>query len=388
MLKIGLDGTEGGRVCADLLLYKEDVSDERIWKGSILTCIVSILIMFLTVSYSTTLAVVVLFRLACGIPTQESPRLEKRDPNTDVLGGLNFPDPSIIDVEGTAYALGTVDGQGHQVPMTSNPNFNDPSGWSPVVESFPSESVPAFGANGWAAPNTVWAPDVVRLTDFDDSFAMYYSPALQSNSGIHCIGVARSANVAGPYHDSSSEPWVCPEEAGGAIDAAGFLDSDNTRYVIYKIDGPAANHGGYCASPNNIVTNTSLMLQQTESDGYTKVGNPVSIWNNQGIDDHYQTEAPALVKSSDGTYFLFYSTGCYTDSSYTTKYVTSTSGIFGPYGNPQVLLQDGDFGQFGPGGADVSHVGRQMVYHSLKNNDISQGRVLNTAMLTLQGQSA
>ncbi|KAF2170694.1 glycoside hydrolase family 43 protein [Zasmidium cellare ATCC 36951] len=315
-------------------------------------------------------------------------RLGKRDPNTDVLGGANFPDPTIINVEGTSYAFGTVDGQGHQVPVVSNPDFNNPSGWSSISDSFPSEGVPAFGPNGWAAPDTVWAPDVVRLTDYDSSFAMYYSPALQSNGGIHCVGVARSANIAGPYNDSSSEPWVCPQEAGGAIDAAGFLDSDNTRYVLYKIDGPAVNNGGYCASQDNIVTNTSLMLQQTQSDGYTKVGSPVSIWNNQGVEDHYQAEAPSLLKSDDGTYFLFYSTGCYTDGSYTTKYVTSTSGIFGPYGNPQLLLKDGDFGQFGPGGADITLAGGQMVYHSLKNNDIAQGRVMNTATLTLEGQSA
>lgn len=339
-----------------------------------------------TTSYSVAL-VLELAGLVYGSPPSLNFRLRKRDPNTDVLGGANFPDPTIINIGGTSYVFGTVDGNGHQVPVASNPDFNDPSGWSAISDSFPSEGVPAFGPNGWAAPNTIWAPDVVRLTDYDDSFAMYYSPALQSNGGIHCVGVARSANVAGPYNDSSTEPWVCPQEAGGAIDAAGFLDSDDSRYVLYKIDGPAANNGGYCASPDNIVTNTSLMLQQTEADGYTKVGSPVSIWNNQGVEDHYQAEAPALVKSSDGTYFLFYSTGCYTDSSYTTKYVTSTSGISGPYSNPQILVLDGDFGQFGPGGADVSLEGGQMVYHSLKNNDISQGRVMNTATLTFVGQS-
>lgn len=210
---------------------------------------------------------------------------------------------------------------------------------------------------------------------------MYYSPALQSNGKYHCIGVARSLTIEGPYNDSSTEPWVCPEEAGGAIDAAGFLDPDsNSRFVLYKIDGPAANNGGYCSSTSNIVTNTSIMIQQTESDGYTKVGSPVSIWNNQGVEDHYQTEAPTLVKSN-GVYFLFYSTGCYDDNSYTTKYVTS-SNVLGPYGNPQVLLKDGDFGLSGPGGADITPTGGQMVFHSLKNGNIANGRVLNTATLT------
>ena len=129
------------------------------------------------------------------------------------------------------------------------------------------------------------------------------------------------------------------------------------------------------------------MLQQVQQDGYTKIGGPVEIWNNRGDVDHYQTEAPIFVKGDDGTYFLFYSTGCYTDSSYTTSYVTSRS-ISGQYGNPQVLLKNGDYGLFGPGGADITLSGGQMVFHSLINNDINQGRAMSTATLTLSGGQA
>lgn len=90
-------------------------------------------------------------------------RLSKRAPSYDVLGGANFPDPSIINVDGLTYAFGTVDGAGHSVPYTSNPDFNNPSGWSRIRDSFPSAGVPAFGNNGWAAVDTIWAPDVNRL---------------------------------------------------------------------------------------------------------------------------------------------------------------------------------------------------------------------------------
>lgn len=315
-------------------------------------------------------------------------RLSKRDPHFNVLGGANFPDPSIINVDGLAYAFGTVDGAGHSVPYTSNPNFNNPSGWSPIRDAFPSANVPAFGSNGWAAVDTIWAPDLNRLTDYDNSFAMYYAAALKSNSEVHCLGLARSTNIAGPYNDSSSEPWICPEAQGGAIDAAGFLDSDGTRYVVYKVDGPAATGGGYCVNTMN-KPSTPIILQQTKSDGYTKVGAPITLLNNNGVADRYQTEAPSILKSSDGTYFLFFSTGCYDDNSYTTSYVTSTAGVKGPYSDRQVLLKQGDFGDFGPGGADISFNGGQIVYHSLKaNNSLSQGRVLNTGTITLNGRTA
>lgn len=217
---------------------------------------------------------------------------------------------------------------------------------------------------------------------------MYYSAALQSDGGIHCVGLARSGVVTGPYNDSSTEPMICPTSAGGAIDPAGFLDDDNTRYVVYKIDGPAINNGGYCNSPDNPPsTNTSLMLQQVDNDGYTMIGGPAVLYNNQGVSDSYNVEAPTVVKN-DGVYFLFFSSGCTSADSYTVSYVTSTSGsIWGPYGNRQTLLQTGDYGEYGPGGADVTPTGGQMVYHSEEASDDDAVRWLNTADIAFSGQT-
>lgn len=312
----------------------------------------------------------------------------------DVLNGANFPDPSIIRSNKVWYAFATNDGAGHNIPVTSNAGkFNDASGWSAITDAFPLDNVPAFGDSGWAVAGTTWAPDVNHLTDWDGSFAMYYSPQLQSTVGgdaKHCIGLARSLNVEGPYNDSSTAPFICPEEAGGAIDAAGFLDSDGSRYVVYKIDGPAANNGGYCASPDNPPsTNTSLMLQRVESDGYTTIGGPAVLYNNQGVSDSYNVEAPIIVKSAGGVYFLFFSSGCYNADSYTTSYVTSTKSVWGPYGNRKVLLKTGDYGLYAPGGADVDEKTGNMVLHSFtESNSIDDGRVMDTAKISLSGRTA
>lgn len=179
----------------------------------------------------------------------------KAAPQYNVLNGANFPDPSIVNVKGVSYVFGTPDGAGHYTPMTHNRNFNNAAGWSAITDAFPPKDVPAFGKDGWAVKGTSWAPDVNHLvsgrshcwaavtwltfarTDYDGSFAMYYSPALKSNTGIHCIGLARGLKVEGPYNDSSTAPLICPEAEGGAIDASGYLDDDNKRYVVYKIDG-------------------------------------------------------------------------------------------------------------------------------------------------------
>lgn len=301
----------------------------------------------------------------------------------------NFPDPAIISSGGVNYVFGTVDGAGNNIPVSHNSNFSDAAGWSEITEAFPPDSSSAFGDNGWALPYTSWAPDVVQLTEGDGSFALYHGSALSSNDAIHCIGLARSQNVDGPYTDDSSEPLICPEDAGGAIDAAGFLDKDKTRYIVYKIDGPAITNGGYCNSPSNPPsTNTSLMLQRVEADGYTTVDGPVVLYNNQGESDAYNVEAPAIKRSREGIYFLFFSSGCTSDNSYTISYVTSTEGVGGPYGERKVLLKTGDYGQFGPGGTDVARNRNLMVYHSLaQSNDVSV-RVMNTARLGLCGREA
>lgn len=108
--------------------------------------------------YQLPLGLLSLSYLVAATPTAA---LHKRDPTQDVLHGSNFPDPCIIDVDGTSYAFGTVDGAGHSVPVASNPDFGDTGGWSGLSDAFPPDNVPAFAS--WAAPNTVWAPDVNQL---------------------------------------------------------------------------------------------------------------------------------------------------------------------------------------------------------------------------------
>ncbi|EGP82856.1 uncharacterized protein MYCGRDRAFT_96947 [Zymoseptoria tritici IPO323] len=286
----------------------------------------------------------------CASTYQHTEPYQRLYQNLDALNGSNFPDPCIIEVDNKNYLFSTNDKLSPtplRVPMTSSPDFNDPSSWSERTDAFPETNVPAFGSNGWASPGSIWAPSVLQM---DNDFIMYYAAALQSNppsSNIHCIGVARSPNVTGPYNDTSLEPWICPESQGGAVDVAGFLDPcSGNRYIVYKVDGPMINNGGHCASNATrpilfplAQQNTSLMLQQTGSDGHTLIGPAVQLWDQMGEDDRWQVEGPSIRYSEDGTHFLFFSSGCYNDNSYTVSYVTSVDGIAGPYGDRQILLR-------------------------------------------------
>ena len=44
---------------------------------------------------------------------------------------------------------------------------------------------------------------------------------------------------AGPFTSSAAQPLICPVSAGGAIDPASFVDSNGTRYVMFKNNGNA-----------------------------------------------------------------------------------------------------------------------------------------------------
>lgn len=64
---------------------------------------------------------------------------------------------------------------------------------------------------------------------------MTYSGELK-NSTHHCIGIATSSNIAGPYTPQSSSV-ICPtlSTTGGAIDSSLFYDEvNNKRYLVYK----------------------------------------------------------------------------------------------------------------------------------------------------------
>lgn len=68
--------------------------------------------------------------------------------------------------------------------------------------------------------------------------------------------------------------------------------------------------------------------------------------------------------------------------------MTSTTSVWGPYGDRQTLLQTGDYGLFAPGGADIDNETGDMVFHSFTaSDDFDDGRVLDTATVSFQGRS-
>ena len=153
-------------------------------------------------------------------------------------------------------------------------------------------------------------------------------------------------------------------DQGGAIDPAGFTDTDGSLYVVYKIDGNSlsAGNNGPCGNADGKYP-TPLLLQQVQADGVTKTGDPVQLLD-RSKEDGPLIEAPSLVKSKEGVYVLFFSSNCFNGPLYDTSYATSQS-LKGPYtktGTP--LLVSGQAGLMSPGGTTVGKLGDRIVFHA------------------------
>jgi beta-xylosidase len=273
----------------------------------------------------------------------------------------DFPDPSVLqDTDGQWYTFATA-GNGKQVQVAQAAASKGP--WNLLNKDL----LPDGG--DWTTSKNTWAPDVHRLDD--GSYVMYYSGQVKNSTAFHCIGVATSKNVTGTFTPSDT-PFVCDLSVGGAIDPSGFQDTDGTRYVVYKIDGNSIGHGGSCGNEVAPIVSTPLMLQQVKADGITKVGSPVQLLDRTDADGPL-VEAPAILRNAAGKYVLFFSSGCYTESSYNVNYAVADS-IKGPYtrSTSPLVTTDDSFGLNAPGGATPLVDGSAMVFHA----DCPQGRCL------------
>lgn len=193
---------------------------------------------------------------------------------------------------------------------------------------------------------------------------MYYSGESREFEPHHCVGVAisESENPKGPYIPQE-HPLVCQMEYGGAIDPSPFRDSDGTHYVVYKADGNSIGRGGNCNNGVDPKMPTPLMLQKLDADAVTPIEHPVGVLD-RDKEDGPLVEAPNIIKSKHGIYFLFYSSHCFDSKKYDVKYATARN-IMGPYIRaPRPLLRTGDFGLRSPGGATVSQDGTRIVFHA------------------------
>lgn len=124
------------------------------------------------------------------------------------------------------------------------------------------------------------------------------------------------------------------------------------------------------------------MLQKVAKDGFTPVGDAVLILDRDDSDGPL-VEAPNLVLHGD-TYFLFYSTHCFTDPKYDVRWATSKS-VTGPFEKKGVKLLQGGNGLTSPGGGTVCGCGDRMLFHAFCGEN---KRCTYAADVLIEGENA
>ncbi|MEO3756022.1 family 43 glycosylhydrolase [Streptomyces sp. B6B3] len=258
---------------------------------------------------------------------------------TDEVGALSvaprlvinddFPDPDVY-AEGDAYHAYSTSSRHGRVPYATAPGPDGP--WTVRGDAMPTP--PA-----WTGDGGFWAPDVSRRQD--GRYLMYFTGP-DAASGRMCLGAALADSPTGPFVPTSNRPLVCNPDEGGDIDPSSFVDTDGTRYLLYKNDGNAVGQPAI------------LWLQRTEADGVTLVGGRTELLRNDLPSEEGVIEAPVLVKR-DSHYVLFYAAGVYSTPNYQTSYAVSGS-LTGPYTRayrPLMTTASLDGAVSGPGGADI-----------------------------------
>lgn len=215
---------------------------------------------------------------------------------------LDFPDPGIINVDGTYYAYAT-NGTGKNIQTAKS---TDLVNWTQIPDTLPALPKWAMFTSGF-----VWAPEVIQL---GDTFAMYYT-ARSREFDQQCVGVATSDTPDGRFADSRTEPLVCQTDEGGTIDANPFRDGDKL-YLYFKNDGNCCGKTTY------------IYAQELAADGLSLVGEPVRLISNDQPWEGGVVEAPTMWKEAD-RYYMFYSANNYGDLSYSVGYA-NCDGPLGP----------------------------------------------------------
>jgi beta-xylosidase len=234
--------------------------------------------------------------------------------------GGDFPDPSVVVVNGTYYAFSTQvwDSQRSRWTNVQELQSSDAVTWSPaaVTTGYGTDALPQLPR--WAKTGNTWAPAVIQI---GSGFVMYYTVTNASN-GLQCISRATSSTPQGPYADGSSGPLVCQTGRGGSIDPSPFRSPAGSLYLHWKSDDNRyGNPTALWAQPLN-TAGTSFQNRSSP----TRLLSATAAWENGIIEGPTMT---GVWLNGSNHYFLFYGAGSWDTASAGIGYATC-AGPTGP----------------------------------------------------------
>lgn len=164
-------------------------------------------------------------------PVQKAINLAAEAARYSVLR-TNFPDPCLIEVNGSYHAFATRSIANASLNIQAASAVEDIASWTLHDGYDALPNLPPWVKAGEGA--AVWAPQVNQRQD--GVFVMVYAAIHKDHHGRHCLGIATSPNVLGPYDaGNASQPLLCHLELGGIIDATFLSDPvSNNTYLVYK----------------------------------------------------------------------------------------------------------------------------------------------------------
>ncbi|WP_086843408.1 glycoside hydrolase family 43 protein, partial [Amycolatopsis kentuckyensis] len=212
-----------------------------------------------------------------------------------LLINQDFPDPDVVKTAWGYFAFAT----GTRIRTASAAAVDGP--WHVAGDAL--GAVPA-----WAKPDGgFWAPDVTQLPD--GTFVLYFAAA-QTAGGEMCLGAATAKKAEGPYTPVGDRPLVCEPGDHGDIDPQTFVDTDGSRYLLYKSDGAATGPP------------SAIWVQKLQADGRTLAGPRTELLRADLTAEMSVVEAPSVVKTAS-RYLLFYSADTFQSTGYHTGYASA-----------------------------------------------------------------
>ncbi len=262
-------------------------------------------------------------------------------PAYNYAGSGDAADPQIVYSNGVYYAFTTGNALGNHIAalVSTSPN----SGFAPYTESCDGSTALA-NPSPWEQANTQTSPGVFY---YAGHWVMFYDAAQAghgSDSGYDCLAVATAADISSDsvqFTDVANAPIEC--QTTGSIDPEPFVDpSSGLAYLLWK-----QNDGGSAAP-------AYIWAQQLNASGtgFAPGTSPSLLLTNDTVTYPWEAtvEDPSMAAAGGGFYLAF-SAGIYTSTSYS-EGITTCTGPLGPCGPQAQIL--GTYGSvLGPGGGSL-----------------------------------
>ncbi|MFA6403314.1 MAG: family 43 glycosylhydrolase [Salinivirgaceae bacterium] len=259
-----------------------------------------------------------------------------------LFNGFHAADPSIVNYDGNYYVYATIDPWGgDELAVFVTKDFVS---WEQKHINWPTKLA---CTSPTSKQNMVWAPSVVQAKD--GKYYMYVSVGSE-------VWVGVSEHPLGPWKNikNDNSPLIKSDYFPGfhMIDAECFIDEDNQAYLYWGSGSDWVN--GHC------------FVVKLKPDMFTFDGQP------EDITPPNYFEAPFMLKRN-GKYFLMYSNGKCTNSSYEVRYSVGETP-YGPWkegAESPILSTSMDSTTVGPGHHTLFSANGQVyiLYHRIRDKE-------------------